>query len=155
MRQPHFRGTSLREKLQKIFNTTVEVVFGFILVFLILAILLGTLQLSTSVWKLFTLEGDTENYIGIITDVLTLYVLVELSRSLVEYFTMPPLTPNIHRRCRHRFCATRNTYRPVQARFAASHDLRPCLVNICPGRLAYWFSPGLPAGKGLVLNTAI
>lgn len=60
--------------------------FGFILVFLILTILLGTLQLSTSVWKLFTLEGDTENYIGIITDVLTLYVLVELSRSLVEYF---------------------------------------------------------------------
>jgi uncharacterized membrane protein (DUF373 family) len=35
---------------------------------------------------LFRFEGITGHYIDIITDVLTLYVLVELSRSLVEYF---------------------------------------------------------------------
>lgn len=76
----------MRQKLQRAFNLTVEAVFGIILVFLILVIVIGTIQLSGSVWQLLKLEGITESYIDIITDVLTLYVLVELSRSLVEYF---------------------------------------------------------------------
>ena len=35
---------------------------------------------------MFAFEGVTGQYINIITDVLTLFVLIELSRSLVEYF---------------------------------------------------------------------
>ena len=76
----------MREKLKQGFNPTVEIVFGVILVFLILVIIIGTYKLSGSVWHLFRQEGITDNYIDVITDVLTLYVLVELSRSLVEYF---------------------------------------------------------------------
>jgi uncharacterized membrane protein (DUF373 family) len=33
------------------------------------------------------MEGITGQYIDLIADVLTLYVLVELSRSLIEYFS--------------------------------------------------------------------
>ena len=40
-----------------------------------------------STWKLFAFEGIRGQYIDLIADVLTLYVLIELSRSLVEYFT--------------------------------------------------------------------
>ncbi len=40
-----------------------------------------------SVWTLFKMEGITGQYIGLIADVLTLYVLVELSRSIVDYFS--------------------------------------------------------------------
>ncbi len=76
----------VRDKLKKIFTITVEIVFGIILMFLMLGIAMGAVQLSASIWNLFKLKGITGNYIHIITDVLTLYVLVELSRSLVEYF---------------------------------------------------------------------
>lgn len=74
------------EYLQKLFDTTVNFVFGIILVFIIVGIGIGAVQLINSVWVLFSFEGITGQYIDIITDVLTLYVLVELSRSLVEYF---------------------------------------------------------------------
>lgn len=75
-----------REKLEKVFGVIIEVVFGVILIFLILGIAIGTIQMSTGIWELLRLRGITGNYIDIISDVLTLYVLVELSRSLVEYF---------------------------------------------------------------------
>ncbi|MEZ5524276.1 MAG: phosphate-starvation-inducible PsiE family protein [Pseudomonadales bacterium] len=74
------------EHLQKLFDKTVNIVFGLILVFIIAGIGIGAVQLIKSVWVLFRFEGITGHYIDIITDVLTLYVLVELSRSLVEYF---------------------------------------------------------------------
>lgn len=74
------------EYLQKLFDTTVNIVFGLILIFIIVGIGIGAVQLIKSVWVLFSFEGITGQYIDIITDVLTLYVLVELSRSLVEYF---------------------------------------------------------------------
>jgi uncharacterized membrane protein (DUF373 family) len=74
------------EHLQKLFDKTVNIVFGLILVFIIAGIGIGAIQLIKSVWVLFRFEGITGHYIDIITDVLTLYVLVELSRSLVEYF---------------------------------------------------------------------
>lgn len=74
------------ERLRAIFDKTVNVVFSIILVFIIIGIAIGAIQLISSVWRLFSFEGITGQYIDIITDVLTLYVLVELSRSLVEYF---------------------------------------------------------------------
>ncbi len=73
--------------IKKIFDTTITFVFGIILVFITLGIILGTIQLFDSVWLLFKMEGISGHYIDVIADVLTLYVLVELSRSLVEYFT--------------------------------------------------------------------
>ena len=76
----------MKEKSRKIFNLTVEIVFGIILVFLVLGIAIGAFQLFSNVWMLLRWEGISGHYIDIIADVLTLYVLVELSRSLVEYF---------------------------------------------------------------------
>lgn len=76
----------MRDKLQKSFDLVIEVVFGVILVFLILGTAIGTFQLAGSVWKLIAASGGHGNYVEIITDVLTLYVMVELTRSLVEYF---------------------------------------------------------------------
>ena len=72
--------------IKKIFDKSVDVVFSIILVFIILGIAIGTVQLLVSIWNLLAFEGITGKYIGLITDVLTLYVLIELSRSLVEYF---------------------------------------------------------------------
>ena len=51
-----------------------------------LSILVGVLRLFLSLGTLFTLKGVTGNYFPIISDVLTLNTLGELSRSLVDYF---------------------------------------------------------------------
>jgi uncharacterized membrane protein (DUF373 family) len=64
----------------------VDVVFGIILVFIMIGIAIGTAKLFITTWDLLSFEGVTGHYINIISDVLTLYVLIELSRSLVEYF---------------------------------------------------------------------
>ena len=73
-------------KIKILFDKVIDIVFSVILVFIIIGIAIGSLQLFASVWNLMALEGITGKYIGLISDVLTLYVLIELSRSLVEYF---------------------------------------------------------------------
>ena len=74
------------QTLKRTFDSTVDIVFGIILIFIILGIAIGAIQLFESVWELLKLQGITGHYIDLIADVLTLYVLVELSRSLIEYF---------------------------------------------------------------------
>ena len=74
-------------RLKALFDRTVDVVFGIILAFIILGIAIGTVQLFITTWELLAFEGITGHYIDLIADVLTLYVLIELSRSLVEYFS--------------------------------------------------------------------
>lgn len=81
----------LTERIKEYFDKVVNIVFGIILVFIVLAISIGTIQLFLSVGTLLRFEGITGHYIEIIADVLTLYVLVELSRSLVEYFNTSKL----------------------------------------------------------------
>lgn len=76
----------IKERVRNLFNRTIELVFGLILLFLVLGISIGVIQLVVTLWELLKFRGITGHYIDIITDVLTLYVLVELSRSLVEYF---------------------------------------------------------------------
>lgn len=76
----------ISEKIKVYFDKTVDVVFGIILVFIIIGIAIGTVELFIASWDLLTFTGVTGHYINIISDVLTLYVLIELSRSLVEYF---------------------------------------------------------------------
>ena len=72
--------------IRKIFDITVNIVFGVILLFITIGMILGIFQLFISLGVLLSSSGITGQYFKIITDVLTLYILVELSRSLVEYF---------------------------------------------------------------------
>ena len=74
------------QKLLTIYDKVVDVVFAIILIFIVFGIAIGTFMLFGSVWSLLKVDGITGHYIDLIADVLTLYVLVELSRSLVEYF---------------------------------------------------------------------
>ena len=76
----------ISERIKKYFDKTVDLVFGLILVFIIVGIAIGVAQLFVTTVGLLVFEGITGHYINIIADVLTLYVLIELSKSLVEYF---------------------------------------------------------------------
>ena len=74
-------------RIKLIYEWVVDVDFGLILAFIILGIVIGAIQLFVTAWDLLKFEGITGQYIDLIADVLTLYVLIELSRSLVEYFS--------------------------------------------------------------------
>lgn len=70
----------------KLFNKVVGIVFGFMLLFITLGIIIGVIRLFMYTGDLIMEKELTLQYSRIISDVLTLFILVELSRSLVEYF---------------------------------------------------------------------
>lgn len=73
--------------VKNFYNTTTAYVFSTILFFITLTMIIGVARLFYRVGDLFQEGGITGNYLHIFTDVLTLYILIELSRSLLEYFT--------------------------------------------------------------------
>jgi uncharacterized membrane protein (DUF373 family) len=62
-------------------------VFAVILLFITLTMIIGVVRLFYQVGALIEKGGITGNYLYIFSDVLTLFILIELSRSLMEYFT--------------------------------------------------------------------
>ena len=76
----------LSDKIKTAFDYVIDAIFSIFIILLVIGIAIGTIQLVLSVTELLKFEGVTGHYIDLIADVLTLYVLIELSRSLVEYF---------------------------------------------------------------------
>ena len=72
--------------LMKLFDKVVGVVFGFMLLFITLGLIIGVIRLFMYTGDLIMEKELTLQYSRIISDVLTLFILIELSRSLVEYF---------------------------------------------------------------------
>ncbi len=70
----------------KVFNKMTDIVFGVILLALTMAMLVGAGKLFLTLWTTMTTPAVTGKYYALITDVLTLFVLVELSKSLADYF---------------------------------------------------------------------
>jgi uncharacterized membrane protein (DUF373 family) len=79
----------LRQQLhpKRWFDIVTGVIFGVILIFIMLGMVIGTARLFLTVLDLISEPGVAERYLAMVSDILTLFVLVELSRSLVEYFT--------------------------------------------------------------------
>jgi uncharacterized membrane protein (DUF373 family) len=69
-----------------IFDRISRFVFGIILLFLTLGLLIGTVKLFLGLTDLLNTSKITGSYLKIISDVLSLFILIELSRSLVDYF---------------------------------------------------------------------
>ncbi len=76
----------MRHRLLPRINDLLTIVFALILVFLIIGILIGAAKLFLQLGTLFSSGKITGSYLQIIADVLSLFILVELSRSLVDYF---------------------------------------------------------------------
>ena len=68
------------------FNKLCSLVFGVILLFISITLLIGTYRLFLRIGELISHDGVTGGYLYIFSDVLTLFILIELSRSLVDYF---------------------------------------------------------------------
>ena len=69
-----------------LFNKVTGFIFAIILLFTTLALLIGAFRLFYSLFELYSKSGITGNYMYIFSDVLTLVILLELSRSLFQYF---------------------------------------------------------------------
>ena len=74
--------------MKLIFERVTSVVFAVMLVFLTLGIIIGTGRLFLLLIELFRDSNVAEGYLHVVSEVLSLFVLIELSRSLVEYFSV-------------------------------------------------------------------
>ncbi|HHH36299.1 MAG TPA: hypothetical protein ENK48_05655 [Gammaproteobacteria bacterium] len=77
MKKVDFRG---------LFERVVGVVFAVILVIIILGIIIGVSQLLHTLGGMVMHKVLGRDYLELISEVLTLFILIELSRSLVDYF---------------------------------------------------------------------
>lgn len=68
------------------FNRIVSVVFGVMMVIIILVLIIGVMDMFIDIRDLFVEHKIRTGYLEIIYDVLTLFVMIELMRSLAEYF---------------------------------------------------------------------
>jgi uncharacterized membrane protein (DUF373 family) len=75
------------DNIRKLYNRTIDVVFAVILLFITLTMVIGVVRLFYRVGELFQQGGITGNYLYVFSDVLTLFILIELSRSLFDYFS--------------------------------------------------------------------
>jgi uncharacterized membrane protein (DUF373 family) len=73
-------------KFKSVFNYVVELVFGLILLFLLPGIAIGAVKLFLNLKDMVSVGEITGTYLKTISDVLSLFILIELSRSLVDYF---------------------------------------------------------------------
>ncbi len=71
---------------RKYFDRIIAVVFSVILVIITLGIIIGVVQLLYTLGDMVMKEELGRDYLKLISEVLTLFILIELSRSLVEYF---------------------------------------------------------------------
>ena len=76
----------IKLNLMGLFNKVVAAVFSVMLVFLTLALIIGVVSLFMKLGDLAVSKELTRDYLHIISDVLTLFILIELLRSIVEYF---------------------------------------------------------------------
>ncbi|MBQ0799368.1 MAG: phosphate-starvation-inducible PsiE family protein [Porticoccaceae bacterium] len=79
--------TLIETTIKNTYNWVISLVFSVILLFITIIMVIGVVRLFYQVGTLIQTSGITGNYLSIFTDVLTLFILVELSRSLTEYFT--------------------------------------------------------------------
>lgn len=72
--------------LKQLFDRVIRGVFAIILALITVGVVIGVVQLFYKLMLLLMHPTRPGRYVAMITDVLTLFILIELSRSLVEYF---------------------------------------------------------------------
>jgi uncharacterized membrane protein (DUF373 family) len=73
--------------LLNVFHGVIDAIFGVILLMITFGIMIGVLHLFKTVGVLMGHKELTQDFQSIISELLTLFILVELIRSIVDYFT--------------------------------------------------------------------
>lgn len=69
-----------------LFNRTISLIFSVMIVIILLTLVVGVGNLFADIYHLAVENKLQEDFLGIIYDVLTLFVMIELLRSIAEYF---------------------------------------------------------------------
>lgn len=69
-----------------VFDRVTDYIFGVLLLFITIGLVIGVVRLFLSLGDLLMHADISQGYLHIISEVLTLFILIELSRSLAEYF---------------------------------------------------------------------
>lgn len=77
----------MKTPLMKLYDKVLCGAFSIMLLFIALGIIVGVARLFLNLGNLMLNEDITRQYVHIISDVLTLFILIELSRSLTDYFS--------------------------------------------------------------------
>jgi uncharacterized membrane protein (DUF373 family) len=77
----------MKVQLLPLFEKLIGAVLSVILAFITLGIIIGVVQLFLTLGDLLATKELAGQYQQIISEVLTLFILIELSRTLVDYFT--------------------------------------------------------------------
>lgn len=70
----------------KTFDRAISLIFGVLLLFITFGLIVGVVHLFLQLGDLVMNTDITRHYARIVSDILTLFVLIELSRSLVSHF---------------------------------------------------------------------
>ena len=73
--------------ITKLFDRAISLIFGLLLIFITIGIIAGVVSLFLQLGDLVLSTDITRHYVRIVSDILTLFVLIELSRSLVSHFS--------------------------------------------------------------------
>ncbi|MEO7558455.1 MAG: phosphate-starvation-inducible PsiE family protein [Gammaproteobacteria bacterium] len=76
----------MKINIPQVFEKVIGAVLNVMLLFITIGIIIGVVRLFLNMGNLLANEDITRQYLHIISDVLTLFILIELSRSLVDYF---------------------------------------------------------------------
>lgn len=71
----------------KVFDRVINLIFGVLLLFITFGVIVGVVHLFLQLGNLVMNTDITRHYVRIVADVLTLFVLIELSRSVVSHFS--------------------------------------------------------------------
>ena len=77
----------MKIQLLPLFEKLTGAVISVMLLFITLGIITGVVQLFLTLGDLLATKELADQYQQIISEVLTLFILIELSRTLVDYFT--------------------------------------------------------------------
>lgn len=69
-----------------VFNRTISIIFSLMIVIIVLTLIVGMWDLCVDIYHLIVEHRLRTGYLEIIYDVLTLFVMIELLRSIAEYF---------------------------------------------------------------------
>ncbi|OFZ66557.1 MAG: hypothetical protein A2V79_02580 [Betaproteobacteria bacterium RBG_16_56_24] len=77
----------MNDSAMKLFERAISMIFGVLLLFISIGIIAGIVHLFLQLGNLVLSTDITRHYVRIVSDVLTLFVLIELSRSIVSHFS--------------------------------------------------------------------
>ncbi len=85
------RGRTLRVDVYRAFEKVTGVVSAAILLIVAVSLVVGVVQLVATMGGMLAHRALGKDYLELISEVLTLFILIELSRSLAEYFRVKRL----------------------------------------------------------------